>query len=124
MWVLVFFLADTPIWSRSLFSTSSECQGVVFTSLVQIFVSPVAYREDSRRVTRSGSRQTEQGSTGNAYERCALFASNNVFQNRRIISNLVHADRVSGDKNFVGARLFSDEGYAKRLGLFYGQNRI
>jgi len=88
------------------------------------FASPVAYREDSRRVTPSGSRQTEQGSTGNAYDRCTLFASHNVFQNRRLISNLVLADRVSGDKRFVDACLISDEEYARRLDLFYGQDRI
>ncbi len=88
------------------------------------FASPIAYREDSRRTTPEGPRQTEKGSTGNLYDRCTLFASHNVFQNRHLISNLVLAGRVSGDQTFLDACLISDEEYARRLDLFYGQDRV
>ena len=88
------------------------------------FASAIAYRDDSRRVTPGGLRQTQQGSSGNLYDRCTLFASHNVFQNRRLISNLVHAGRVSGDRSFMEACLMSDQEYARRLDLFYGQDRV
>lgn len=88
------------------------------------FASPLAYRLDSLRATPIGSKQTEQGSTGNLYDRCTLFASHNVFQNRRLVANLVASGRISGDANFMEACRISDEEYAHRLDLNYGQHRI
>jgi hypothetical protein len=88
------------------------------------FASSSSYRPDSIRTTPDGRPQTNQGSTGNSYDRCTLMASHNAFQNRRLVKNLVDSGSVSGDKAFLEACSLSDLDYARRLDLHYGQNRL
>ena len=88
------------------------------------FASGSSYRPDSIRTTPEGRPQTNQGSSGNRYDRSTLMASHNAFQNRRLIKNLLDSGRVTGDDAFLKACSLSDLDYARRLDLHYGQQRI
>jgi carbohydrate-selective porin OprB len=88
------------------------------------FASATAYREDSRRVTTDGARQTPQGSNGKRFDRTTLMASHNVFQNRRVVANLAEAGRISGDTDFSAACALTDLEYARRLDFLYGKHKI
>lgn len=88
------------------------------------FASSSSYRADSIRTTPDGRAQTNQGSTGNRYDRSTLMASHNAFQNRRLIKNLLDSGRVTGDDAFLEACSLSDLDYARRLDLHYGQHRL
>lgn len=88
------------------------------------FSSASSYRRESRRVTELGVPQSVQGSNGKRFDRTTLMASHNVFQNRRIVINLVESGRISGDDNFLSACALSDVDYAKRLDSLYGQHKI
>ena len=88
------------------------------------FASESAYRPDSIRTTPEGRPQTNQGSSGNRYDRSTLMASHNAFQNRRLVKNLLDSGRVTGDDAFLEACSLSDLAYARRLDLHYGQHRL
>ena len=88
------------------------------------FASSSSYRSDSIRTTPDGRPQTNQGSSGNLYDRSTLMASHNAFQNRRLVKNLLDSGRVTGDDEFLEACSLSDLDYAKRLDLHYGQHRL
>ena len=88
------------------------------------FASGSSYRPDSIRTTSDGRPQTNQGSSGNRYDRATLMASHNAFQNRRLISNLLVSGRVTGDDAFLQACSISDLDYARVLDLHYGQQRL
>ena len=88
------------------------------------FASGSSYRPDSIRTTPDGRPQTNQGSSGNRYDRSTLMASHNAFQNRRLIKNLLDSGRVTGDDAFLEACSLSDLDYARRLDLHYGQHRL
>jgi len=88
------------------------------------FASGSSYRPDSIRTTPEGQPQTNQGSTGNRYDRSTLMASHNAFQNRRLVKNLLDSGRVTGDDAFLEACSLSDLDYARRLDLHYGQHRL
>ena len=88
------------------------------------FASGSSYRPDSIRTTPEGRPQTNQGSSGNRYDRSTLMASHNAFQNRRLVKNLLDSGRVTGDDAFLEACSLSDLDYARRLDLHYGQHRL
>lgn len=88
------------------------------------FASGSSYRPDSIRLTPEGRQQTNQGSSGNRYDRSTLMASHNAFQNRRLIKNLLDSGRITGDDAFLEACSLSDLDYARRLDLHYGQHRL
>ena len=88
------------------------------------FASESSYRPDSIRTTPEGKPQTNQGSTGNRFDRSTLMASHNAFQNRRLVKNLLDSGRVTGDDAFLEACSLSDLDYARRLDLHYGQHRL
>ena len=88
------------------------------------FASGSSYRPDSIRTTPEGRPQSNQGSSGNQFDRSTLMASHNAFQNRRLVKNLLDSGRVTGDDAFLEACSLSDLDYAKRLDLHYGQHRL
>lgn len=88
------------------------------------FASSTSYRQDSRRTTGDGTRQTPQGSNGNRFDRTTLFGSHNVFQNRKLVKNLVDAGRVKGDDDFLAVCALTDQQYANRLDFLYGRHKI
>lgn len=88
------------------------------------FASGSSYRPDSIRTTPDGRPQTNQGSSGNRYDRSTLMASHNAFQNRRLVKNLLDSGRITGDDAFLEACSLSDLDYARRLDLHYGQRRL
>lgn len=96
----------------------------IYVAGSDFFSSKTSYRKDSRRATPGGDLQTSQGSNGNKFDRTTLMASHNVFQNRRLIKNLVNANRVKGDRNFLDACALSDLEYAQRLDSLYGKHKI
>lgn len=88
------------------------------------FASGSSYRPGSIRTTPEGRPQTNQGSSGNRYDRSTLMASHNAFQNRRLVKNLLDSGRVTGDDAFLEACSLSDLDYARRLDLHYGQHKL
>lgn len=64
------------------------------------FQSSVAYRTAERRKKR-GRLHAESGSEGGAFDRSALMASHNIFENWSLIKNLAHAGLVRGDASFT-----------------------
>jgi hypothetical protein len=88
------------------------------------FASGSSYRPDSIRTKSDGRPHTQQGSTGNRFDRSTLIASHNAFQNRRLVKNLLDSGRVTGDEAFLEACRFSDLDYARRLDLHYGQHKL
>lgn len=87
------------------------------------FQSPVAYRFSERRRIRNRV-QALSGSDGGDFDRSALMASHNVFENWAIIKNLVSAGLVGGDERFLSSCLLSSERLAHRYDEVIGQHRI
>ena len=111
----------TPLATIDLLRTPATSVRIIGSDF---FASSSSYRADSIRTTPDGRPQTQQGSSGNLYDRCTLMASHNAFQNRRLIKNLLESGRITGDKAFLEACSLSDLDYARRLDLHYGQHRI
>lgn len=66
------------------------------------FQSPVAYRASERR-SPGGRVQDPNGSDGGEFDRSALLASHDVFENWSIVRNLVSAGLVRGDERFLNS---------------------
>lgn len=92
--------------------------GVVGTTF---FASAASYRPDNRRLQfYEGVKVDSQGRTGHRLERCTMLASHNALENRRLVSNLVRAGRVTGDPDFIDAVSLTDERYLEILDRLYG----
>jgi len=87
------------------------------------FQSSVAYRDSERR-SPEGRVQSANGSDGGEFDRTALMASHNVFENWSIIRNLVRAGLVRGDERFLNACALSPEELFRRYDETLGKYRI
>jgi hypothetical protein len=104
-------------------SCGSRASGVYILA-ADLFVSGNNYRADSLRRFDDVTRIDSTGSSGGEFDRCGTFASNSLFENRQLVKNLVNANKVTGDENFLDAIDMSEAEYATRLDSLYGSTRL
>lgn len=87
------------------------------------FQSATAYRDSDRR--KPGLKTQEvSGSDGGDFDRTALMASHNIFENWAIVKNLADAGQVRGDQGFMRALDCGPEELFSRYDEVLGQRRI
>lgn len=87
------------------------------------FQSPAAYRDSDRR--KPGRKvQDQSGSDGGSFDRSALMASHNIFENWSIVKNLIDAGLVRGDHGFARSLSCSVEELFSRYDDVIGKHRI
>ena len=87
------------------------------------FQTATAYRDSDRR--KPGLKTQEvSGSDGGDFDRTALMASHNIFENWAIVKNLADAGQVRGDQGFMRALACGQEELFSRYDEVLGQRRI